>query len=91
MQELAGSDQTSSGSSRLDRMATQDELRQAMASLNDSQRQVLYYRFVADLSSAQTARAMKKSEGAVKALQHRALENLRRVLSNSREGQGSEV
>ena len=57
--------------SRLEHMATQDELRQAMAELNDSQRQVLYYRFVADLSSAQTAKAMKKSEGAVKALQHR--------------------
>ena len=91
MNELANSSRPGSGQSRLDRLATQDELRQAMAELNDSQRQVLYYRFVADLSSAQTAKAMKKSEGAVKALQHRALENLRRLLGNSREGQGSEV
>lgn len=91
MQELANSSRPGSGQSKLDRLATQDELRQAVAGLNDSQRQVLYYRFVADLSSAQTAKAMKKSEGAVKALQHRALENLRRVLGSSREGQGSEA
>lgn len=91
MKDLESGDQQLSVQRRLDRMATQDELRQAMAELNDSQRQVLYYRFVADLSSAQTAKAMKKSEGAIKALQHRALENLRRVLGPSEEGQGSEV
>ena len=61
-------------------MATQDQLRTALAQLNDSQRDVLYYRYVADLSSKQTASAMKKSESAIKALQHRALESLRRVL-----------
>ena len=58
-------------------MAMQDQLRKALAQLNDSQRDVLYYRFVADLSSQQTASAMKKSESAIKALQHRALESLR--------------
>ena len=61
-------------------MATQDQLRKALTQLNDSQRDVLYYRFVADLSSKQTASAMKKSESAIKALQHRALESLRRAL-----------
>lgn len=61
-------------------MATQDELRKALTQLNDSQRDVLYYRYVADLSSKQTASAMKKSESAIKALQHRALESLRRAL-----------
>ena len=61
-------------------MATQDQLRKALAQLNDSQRDVLYYRYVADLSSKQTASAMKKSESAIKALQHRALESLRRAL-----------
>ena len=61
-------------------MATQDQLRKALTQLNDSQRDVLYYRYVADLSSKQTASAMKKSESAIKALQHRALESLRRAL-----------
>ena len=61
-------------------MATQDQLRKALMQLNDSQRDVLYYRYVADLSSKQTASVMKKTESAIKALQHRALESLRRAL-----------
>ena len=61
-------------------MATQDQLRKALTQLNHSQRDVLYYRYVAELSSKQTASAMKKTESAIKALQHRALESLRRAL-----------
>ncbi|MEZ4768688.1 MAG: sigma-70 family RNA polymerase sigma factor [Caldilineales bacterium] len=91
MSELASGDTEEQGQNRLERLADRDELRQAMEELNENQRQVLYYRFVADLSSAQTARAMKKSEGAVKALQHRALENLRRLLSSPSKGQGSKA
>ena len=63
-------------------VATQDQLRKALAQLNDSQRDVLYYRYVADLSSKQTASVMKKTESAIKALQHRALESLRRALDS---------
>ncbi len=63
-------------------MASQDRLLAALSQLNDAQRDVLYYRFVVDLSSAQTARAMKKSESAIKALQHRALESLRHTLGS---------
>ncbi len=48
--------------------------------LNDQQREVLVLRFIEDLSIAETAQVMQKSEGAVKALQHRALESLRRYL-----------
>jgi RNA polymerase sigma-70 factor (ECF subfamily) len=46
--------------------------------LNEQQREVIVLRFVEDLSIAETAQIMHKSEGAVKALQHRALESLRR-------------
>lgn len=63
-------------------MATQDQLRKALTQLNHSQRDVLYYRYVADLSSKQTASVMKKTESAIKALQHRALESLRRALDS---------
>lgn len=66
----------------LEQLSQRHDLRQALSQLNESQRQVLYYRFVADLTSAQTAAAMGKPEGAVKALQHRALANLRRLLSD---------
>lgn len=80
-------DEDGSLEAKLDWLAHQEQLRQALENLNEGQRQVLYYRFVADLSSAQTATAMKKSESAIKALQHRALENLRRFLGVTAEGQ----
>ncbi len=48
--------------------------------LNDQQREVILLRFVEEMSIAETAQIMQKSEGAVKALQHRALESLRRHL-----------
>ena len=48
--------------------------------LNDQQRQVILLRFVEGLSIAETAQIMQKSEGAIKALQHRSLESLRRYL-----------
>ena len=50
--------------------------------LNDQQREVIVLRFVEELSIAETAQIMQKSEGAVKALQHRALETLRRHLQD---------
>jgi RNA polymerase sigma-70 factor, ECF subfamily len=42
------------------------------------QRQVLGLKFLLSLSNAEAAAALEKSEGAVKALQHRALESLHR-------------
>ncbi len=51
-----------------------------LQSLNDQQREVILLRFVEEMSIAETAQIMQKSEGAVKALQHRALESLRRQL-----------
>jgi RNA polymerase sigma-70 factor (ECF subfamily) len=55
-----------------------ESVMQKMELLNEQQREVLLLRFVEDLSIAETAEVMQKSEGAVKALQHRALESLRR-------------
>jgi len=59
------------------------EAQQVMAALDhvtEEQRQVLVLRFVSELSTADTAKAMQKSEGATKALQHRALAAARRAL-----------
>ncbi len=55
---------------------------QSLKVLNDQQREVIVLRFVEELSIAETAQIMQKSEGAVKALQHRALETLRRHLQD---------
>jgi RNA polymerase sigma-70 factor (ECF subfamily) len=51
---------------------------QKLRSLNDQQRDVIILRFIEGLSIAETAQILGKSEAAVKALQQRALENLRR-------------
>lgn len=48
--------------------------------LNEQQREVLILRFIEEMSISETAHTMQKSEGAIKALQHRALASLRRYL-----------
>jgi RNA polymerase sigma factor (sigma-70 family) len=59
------------------------ELVGALAALSIDQREVVVLRFVADLSLEAVARVTGRRVGAVKALQHRALENLERNLSRS--------
>lgn len=53
----------------------------ALASLAAEQRECVVLRLLTDLSVADTARIMGKSQGAVKALQFRALKNLAAYLS----------
>lgn len=60
----------------IDRLATA-ELVRTLEVLTDDQREVLALRTIADLSLEQTAEVMKKTIGAVKGLQRRALETLR--------------
>src|SRR4029079_2909281 len=52
----------------------------ALASLTVDQRQIIHLRFVEDLSIDELARVTGRSAGAVKALQHRALHQLRSQL-----------
>jgi RNA polymerase sigma-70 factor (ECF subfamily) len=52
----------------------------ALESLTPEQREVILLRFVADLSLEEVAKLTKRKVGAVKALQHRGLENLGRIL-----------
>jgi RNA polymerase sigma-70 factor, ECF subfamily len=56
---------------------------QALTELGQEQQAVVIYRFAEQYSAQQTADLMGKTAGAVKALQHRALTNLRRLLSAS--------
>jgi RNA polymerase sigma factor (sigma-70 family) len=56
---------------------SEGELRSVLAQLAPAQRQVLMLRLVADLSIEQTAAVLGRSTGAVKALQHRAIEAAR--------------
>jgi RNA polymerase sigma-70 factor (ECF subfamily) len=68
----------------LDRLvALQDDIRrvwEALQDLTEDQQQVISLRFIAGYSTAETSDALGKTEGAVKALQHRALASLRRLL-----------
>ena len=57
-----------------------ERLRTALAKLTEEQSQVISLRFLEDLSIAEAAQIMEKTEGAVKALQYRAVLALRRVM-----------
>ena len=56
-------------------------LREALHELTLDQREVIECRFFFELSIQETATAMARTEGAVKALQFRALDNLHRLLT----------
>jgi len=57
------------------------ELREAMQSLTEDQRQVLSYRFGLDMSHREIAQIMNRNEPAIRALQFRAVAALRRAMA----------
>ncbi len=57
-----------------------EDLRAALNQLTDEQAQVITLRFLEDLSIAEVAAIMGKNEGAIKALQYRAILALRRIM-----------
>jgi RNA polymerase sigma-70 factor, ECF subfamily len=59
---------------------TAEQLRCCVAQLTPDQRECIRLRFFQDLSSAQTAAAMGRSELAVRGLRHRALAHLREAM-----------
>lgn len=61
---------------------TASRVRAAMSTLSGEQRQVLLLRYVAGLTAAEVADVMSKSDGAVRALQHRGERSLGRVLEH---------
>jgi len=58
-----------------------EQLLLATKRLTRAQREVIALRFAGELSTAQVAKVMGKSQGAVKALQHSAIVALRKALS----------
>lgn len=57
-----------------------EELRQVLDELKDDYRLVLVLRFLKELSPAETAEVMDRSVGAVRVLQHRAINAVRKLL-----------
>lgn len=60
--------------------ATRAELLRCVAELGEDQRECIVLRFMQGLSVAETAVIMKRNEGAIKALQHRAVRRLAQLL-----------
>jgi RNA polymerase sigma-70 factor, ECF subfamily len=59
---------------------TMAEVRRATDALPDAQREVIVLRFAVGLSITETAKALGKREGNVKALQHKAVAKLQKML-----------
>jgi RNA polymerase sigma-70 factor, ECF subfamily len=66
----------------VENIMTSDNLRSALEKLTDEQRDVVILRFIAEMSIAEVAQTLNKSEDAVKGLQRRALIALREVLTD---------
>lgn len=60
-------------------------LQQAIEQLTRDQQQVLALRFFADLSNSEIAGLLRRTEGAVKAIQHRAIQSLQKILDREAE------
>ncbi|WP_312871927.1 sigma-70 family RNA polymerase sigma factor [Amycolatopsis acididurans] len=60
--------------------ATREALLNCISALGDDQRECIVLRFIQGLSLTETAQIMKRNEGAVKALQHRAVRKLAQLL-----------
>jgi RNA polymerase sigma-70 factor (ECF subfamily) len=65
---------------RVETQLNSEHLRKSLRQLTEEQAQVITLRFLDDLSITETATIMNKTEGAIKALQYRAVMALRRVM-----------
>lgn len=65
------------------RILGRDTVEEVLALLGDDQRAVLVLRVLDQFSVEDTARILKRSPGAVRVLQHRAIRSLRRALAES--------
>lgn len=70
---------------------TIEEVRRATGTLPEAQRDVIVLRFAVGLSITETAKALGKGEGNVKALQHKAVAKLQKMLAPEESGVASLV
>jgi RNA polymerase sigma-70 factor (ECF subfamily) len=64
----------------IEEQITMQEVREAAQLLPEAQREVIALRFAVGLSIAETAKALGKREGNIKALQHKAVAKLQKML-----------
>ena len=68
----------------MDRQFDLEVLRASLQQLTSEQQQVIVLKFIARLSTEEIARVMKKREGAIRALQMRALQTLAKFLKEEK-------
>ncbi|UQX88868.1 sigma-70 family RNA polymerase sigma factor [Jatrophihabitans telluris] len=73
---IEGDDRADSPEAAVLAHLTNERLLMAVNSLNDEQKECIVLRFLNGLSVAETAEIMDKNDGAIKALQHRAVKRL---------------
>jgi RNA polymerase sigma-70 factor (ECF subfamily) len=71
---------------RAERKIDMEQVLSATQHLTDAQREVISLRFTGEMSTAEVAKIMGKSQGAIKALQHAAILSLRKVLLAGTDG-----
>jgi RNA polymerase sigma-70 factor (ECF subfamily) len=79
-ESLVSSDSENNPQLMAERNIDTERLLVATQRLTDAQREVISLRFTSELSTAQVAEIMGKSQGAIKALQHSAIVALRKEL-----------
>jgi len=62
-----------------------EKVHAALQEMTDEQQDVILMRFMEDMSHRDIAAAMNKTEGAVRLIQHRAMQNLRNMLSDKKQ------
>ena len=62
-----------------------ETVRRAMEQLKPDHQDVIIMRFIEDVSLKETANILKKTEGAVKLMQHRAIKELKKLLKDNEE------
>jgi RNA polymerase sigma-70 factor (ECF subfamily) len=73
-----------------ERSIMQKEVRQKLWSLTDDQRQVIVLKYLEGLNNREVAEVVGKSVGAVKSLQHRGLNALRRMYEKDKDNRSKE-
>ncbi len=81
-ESIAAEDQSNDLLQNVEDGIEQERIREALMQLTPEQRQVLVLKYLDEWKNAEIARSMDKTVGSVKALQHRALNALRRILTS---------
>lgn len=83
---VPSSDRRMDPEASLQRTLANEQLRWALQQLTEEQRQVLQLKFIEGYGNPEIAQILAKKEGAIRALQYRALRSLHRILAKEEAG-----